>query len=295
MRFRKVPRSALLRRFVSSIYTIESEEHDATPVEQRFVSSFWVELCYHAGSPLKRADIGKPFKLESARTVAAGPRLRPMLFGSTGPMRMVGVRLHPWAALPFLWTSPKELLSAVHRLEEVISLGGDRLRQIEGDDGLGRALGFVLAHLEQLARRSSPVEPRVRHAVRAIAERSGCVRLCEVAEELNVSGRRFQQLFRDNTGLTPRRFASILRFETAVRLLRAPARPSLAQLGPLAGYFDQSHLAREFEQYAGTTPARFRDEAMALEEYYTAGNMAEDRETVQGDSRRSGGTRWRDE
>jgi len=65
--------------------------------------------------------------------------------------------------------------------------------------------------------------------------------------------RRFEQA----VGLTPKRYARVLRFGVLL--------PSLARCGPRdwariaagAGYFDQSHLIREFRQLSGMAPGAY--------------------------------------
>ena len=62
-------------------------------------------------------------------------------------------------------------------------------------------------------------------------------------------------------GLTPKRYARVLRFGVLLPSLA----PSLVRLGPRdwaqlaagAGYFDQSHLIREFRQFAGMAPGAY--------------------------------------
>ena len=59
-------------------------------------------------------------------------------------------------------------------------------------------------------------------------------------------------------GGTAQGYARLLRFEHASSLLTdQPARRSLAPVAGEAGYYDQSHLNREFASLAGMTPAAF--------------------------------------
>jgi AraC-like DNA-binding protein len=51
--------------------------------------------------------------------------------------------------------------------------------------------------------------------------------------------------------------ARIIRFQRAVQML-TPERPScLADVAFECGYFDQAHFAREFREFAGSTPGEF--------------------------------------
>jgi AraC-like DNA-binding protein len=53
-------------------------------------------------------------------------------------------------------------------------------------------------------------------------------------------------------GITPKRFASLRRFEQAVALARTS--PSLTETALAAGYYDQSHFIRDFRRFSGAAP-----------------------------------------
>lgn len=78
--------------------------------------------------------------------------------------------------------------------------------------------------------------------------------VAEVARELGISERQLERRFRERVGVSPKRMASLQRFERA--LSRLPAARSLAQLAVDAGYYDQSHLIRDFRSHSGQAPGR---------------------------------------
>jgi AraC-like DNA-binding protein len=63
--------------------------------------------------------------------------------------------------------------------------------------------------------------------------------------------------FRDHVGVPPRRLGRILRFQRAINHLGPGNRARWAALAIDCGYFDQSHMIREFREFAGCTPAEF--------------------------------------
>lgn len=73
-----------------------------------------------------------------------------------------------------------------------------------------------------------------------------------VARTLGISERQLERRFLARVGITPKRFASLRRFEQAVALARGSA--SLTEVALAAGYYDQSHFIREFRRFAGATP-----------------------------------------
>ena len=61
-------------------------------------------------------------------------------------------------------------------------------------------------------------------------------------------------------GASPKQFASIVRFRRAVAA--QTSNQTLAALAQATGYFDQSHLAREFRAFTGEPPSRFFQKTM---------------------------------
>lgn len=77
-------------------------------------------------------------------------------------------------------------------------------------------------------------------------------RVAVVARSLALSERQLERRFLSRVGITPKRFASLRRFERAVQLARSA--PSLTQVALDAGYYDQSHFIRDFQRFAGAPP-----------------------------------------
>ena len=69
-----------------------------------------------------------------------------------------------------------------------------------------------------------------------------------------VSAKTLIRLFRDHVGLPPETTARLVRFEAALRLLRASGPGEGALVAAEAGYADQAHFVRELTSFAGTSP-----------------------------------------
>ena len=65
--------------------------------------------------------------------------------------------------------------------------------------------------------------------------------------------RRFEQA----VGITPKCYARVLRFAVLLPSLVRCGPRDWAQIAAGAGYFDQSHLIREFRQLAGMPPGSY--------------------------------------
>lgn len=98
-------------------------------------------------------------------------------------------------------------------------------------------------------------------AVAALEASGGALRVETLADSLGVSRQYLAAQFRDHVGLSPKLFARICRFRSARAAALASASSQACQRGhdwaTLAldnGYFDQSHLIRDFQDFTGASP-----------------------------------------
>ena len=139
------------------------------------------------------------------------------------------------------------------RLVELDALFGPRLREHLGNvpDPFAYLDAFLLRRLDDAL---SPV-PSVTRALARLRATEGRAPIGAITDELGCSGRHLSTRFREQVGVSPKLFARILRFQHAVALI--DDQPSWAAIAARAGYYDQAHLIREFQQFAGAAPTEF--------------------------------------
>jgi AraC-like DNA-binding protein len=112
---------------------------------------------------------------------------------------------------------------------------------------------------------------RDRRDVRALAgmqllQRDGAS-ICAVAKEVGLSVRQLERKFDESFGMSPVHSMRLFRFQRAVRVLVERGSTPLADLAAEIGYADQSHMARDFREFAGVPPSQYlakRDAALYL-------------------------------
>lgn len=93
-------------------------------------------------------------------------------------------------------------------------------------------------------------------AVRKIKESRGTIRIRELQQSLCISASPFEKRFRKAIGISPKKFASIVRFNTVLQNL--PGNNLLTDITYHNNFFDQSHFIKDFKQFTGTTPKNFK-------------------------------------
>jgi AraC-like DNA-binding protein len=131
----------------------------------------------------------------------------------------------------------------------------ERLREADAPE---RRLAIIEQEMElALARPSQPVACDLVWAMRRLRASSGRIGIAALAEELGCSRKHLSVRFKREFGMTPKLFARVLRFDSALRGLRSGAGSGWAQLADACGYSDQAHLSRDFTAFAGSPPEAF--------------------------------------
>jgi AraC-like DNA-binding protein len=228
----------------------------------RFVLGFW-----QGG---RAAEAGETFRIlpdgsldlvwqvgsDTPHSIAFGTSTRPRETALTPGAVYFGIRFRPGAAHRFL---DRGDLSQLTDGEASCLLRRDRdlaPRLADIADFEQRAT-LIACHLHALAAEVDGAD-LAETAARLIAARSGQLKIGELADKLGVTRRQLERQCRRDLGLSPKMLARILRFRRAAALIAQGKVRSGADLAAAGGYVDQAHLIREFQEFAGTTPKRFR-------------------------------------
>ncbi|PZP33806.1 MAG: AraC family transcriptional regulator [Roseateles depolymerans] len=82
--------------------------------------------------------------------------------------------------------------------------------------------------------------------------------LAGLARRHGLDPRQLRRLFEARTGVSPRLFGRVARFDRLVRLANEAGAARWLDLALDAGYHDHQHLARDFRDFTGLSPSAFR-------------------------------------
>ncbi|MBQ1034241.1 helix-turn-helix transcriptional regulator [Micromonospora sp. C97] len=250
---------ATLRPFVDRY--VGYRERADVPLVRRESAGVFVVLILGWGAPL---DVTDPRSAE--RGVTTVDSFVAGTFDGWCTTRTVGVGegvellLAPLTARRLLGLPLGELTNRAVGVEQLPGHWLDRLR-----DRLAEAPGwperFALLDRVLTARltASPPVDPRLAWAWRWLVASGGRGSVGELADELGWSRRHLAFRFRQDVGLPPKMAARLLRFQQAhtvsTEIASSGRAVDWAAVAAACGYYDQSHLIRDFHQFAGATPA----------------------------------------
>lgn len=96
----------------------------------------------------------------------------------------------------------------------------------------------------------------VDEAVRLIYQSNGTIRINELNQKLLTSQSPLEKRFRAVVGSSPKKFASIVRFNCVLNNLKSVK--SLTQICYEKAFFDQAHFIKDFKQFTGSTPDSYK-------------------------------------
>lgn len=173
--------------------------------------------------------------------------------GKTG---YVGVRFLPGCAGLFLDVPLPDLLDTMAFIQDTRIVRDTMLetRLFEATDMTSRCQQLDAHFLKRLHASDAAPDKRVSAALRLIYQAQGNLPSQTLAE---VTGsRHLRRLFQKYTGTTPKTISRVVRFQALMQTLLC--KPNTFQQQSFdAGYYDQSHLIREFKALYGDTPTHF--------------------------------------
>jgi AraC-like DNA-binding protein len=77
------------------------------------------------------------------------------------------------------------------------------------------------------------------------------------ADQLGLSPKRFNRMFKDRVGMTPKRLYRLMRFQKVLHHIQLCRQMDWVEISWLYGYYDQSHFIKEFQSFSGLTPTEY--------------------------------------
>ena len=201
----------------------------------------------------------------SFAALVAGVQTGPVGIVHDGSQHVVSFEVAPTGARSVFGVPARVLAGEVVALDGVIgpqaSEIAERIAASDDPSRWGEVLDRIFSPSDT---RDPATQDATRHAWRRIVASGGRLAIGDLAEETGYSRRHLSARFVDEYGITPKLAARIARFERSRNLLRTTetARritgkgryPGLAEIAARSGYYDQAHLAREWNQLAGCPP-----------------------------------------
>ncbi len=241
----------------------------------RYVEVFW--WVDHSGAPVSRERVypdgamalvlhrkqsHSTFFVDDEKVsipvpMLAGPWSRSFHIDPSLSTGVIGVVFRAGGARALFRVAAHELHNADLALGDLDRGEADRLlNQVCSASG-EQALATMQRYLTGKLGGAAPIPPAMRYAAAQLSRKGGVRGVRRIQQDTGLSHTRLIQLFREHVGLTPKLFCRVRRFRRLLACIDKDLPVNWAALAADCGYFDQSHLIRDFRTFAGITPAEY--------------------------------------
>jgi AraC-like DNA-binding protein len=249
--------SAPLGELVERLWLVSGGD---APRQERILASGTVELVINLRDDRVTIDRTprdqRPRSLSGA--VVSGPYSGAFLIDARQHAWMMGAHFMPGGAFVVLGLPGAELTD---RHVDVAAIWGDsaarslREQLVSAPTDAARFARLERALTARL--RGASLHPAVLLALERFTVGGSGASVQDVVREAGLSHRRFLTVFRTAVGLAPKQYCRIRRVRYLHGLAQRTGRIDWAQLAQECGFFDQSHLAAEFNGLVGVTPTAY--------------------------------------
>lgn len=254
--------------------------HKPKPPLDQFVECFWLSWGYSPSHKMERVlptgtvelvfdlrnDRIRVFQDESDLTgkwmsgaVVTGAQSRYFVLESSQQAFVAGVHFRPGGAAPFFDLPLSEIMDRHVSLEHLWGSKANELRQRLQEARTPASLFALLegALLERL--REVPMHyGLVVDAIQKLSASPISVSVRDISDATGYSRKRFIRLFHNYVGLTPKLFLRVQRFQWFLDQISPGSNMDWARVALDAGYFDQSHMIRDFRAFTGVSPLKYQ-------------------------------------
>ena len=223
----------------------------------------------HPGIMYQQTESGMLF-LPDRKKVSAlfvyGQTTIPLFLQARGSYRYAVLELYPFALRYLLDIDPGLLANNCYDLLKQKETGTFICKdKLAASDDSAALIEHIFDIIEDLPsrRRIARISP-VHAAIHEIISNKGLVKISEVREKANLTGRTFERNFLREVGLTPKQFAKIIQFKCSLNeLISNNDEGKISNVAFDSGYADHSHFARVFKKFSGLSPKEYRERLLS--------------------------------
>lgn len=246
-----------LKGFVNNIM-IHQMNFDATQPQINFSVPPLPEHClfFYVRDSSEAEDIATNKKETLPASIVVGPHINRHIMTAGHNHLMIKVGFQPGGLYRLLGIPMKELLckdsfDCADLLGNQINEVNDRLKYAASFTEMKMIVEtFLLKHSNKL-KQALPID----QVLPLVIKERGLIKIDQLASLACLSTRQFERVFQQRIGLPPKHFSRMVRFSQAWILKEQTPTLPWIKIAYECGYFDQMHLIRDFQEFAGVNPS----------------------------------------
>jgi AraC-like DNA-binding protein len=255
--YKKLEPAEILKPYVESIWIQEYLSFSRSFLPTRIIPSTKIDLLFYYLDPFVQHRNNSTEKIPL--NVVHGQMTKPVEVSATGKTGIIIFSFYPWGLAPFVDNPTYEFTDNTIDSGFIFDfkvINELRSKILESKNNYERVNHIQKFLINRICEKS--VDKFVIYLSKIINESYAKIRLNKVAKNYNISRRHLQRRFSTATGLSPKQFAEIIRFQKALYLKRSGYHWN--EIAENCGYYDQSHFIKEVKSYAGISPEKIYKE-----------------------------------
>lgn len=250
--FQLMTPTPLLRDFVQDYWFVCSQEY-ALYREEFLHPTGGMGIIFNYGDVFSLDD-----HLVTANMCLDGTNSFSRRLNWAGRVDAVGIRFKTAGAYPFFAMPIYEMIDHPYDLADLqIPYIHDIYEQVYLAVSIEEQAKILDQWLLNLVNNNRIADSTVQGAIQLFQRSHGLQSVQAIGDNIGISTRQLQRQYKAQIGISPKQFAKLLRIEHTRAVIKTQSNPSLADVAYQAGYYDQSHLIREFKSVVGMTPGAY--------------------------------------
>lgn len=259
--FRRIAPTAALRPFVQWYWSIHSHGPIHTQRDEFMHPDGSSGLVFNWGDVLQ---LDRGYYAQSVTLDRVGTRSRRLKVA--GCIEAFGILFRPAGAfsvfgVPMDELSETAVLAAHLAPSQLIQL----YEQLYQAPSVLEKVALSETWLRHQLQQRSALSPVIRPSLELITQMQGQLSIEQVANTVHVSTRQLQRLYQTQVGLSPKKFARMMRVRQARTALKQMSGYSAVDVAYTHGFYDQPHFVHEFKSVVGMTPGAYSRRRRAVD------------------------------
>lgn len=259
------PNHPLLKKCIQCIWIIK---HESMPLHLKMLPDGHCDIMINLGEPYGIAYNREAYQWVSG-SMLFGQRSKSLHLNQKGQVNMIGIRLNPGKEYALTGRSADTFVNGHLPLTELFGETmineEEKLRSAEDNRELlvshtEDLLLKIIKHPEQL------VNEKMELAMDRIFQHQ-VKNAYDLMNELNLTYKQGERLFKKHLGLTPKMYLRVVRFHRAFRMLRGKKTVDWTMILRDLNYYDQSHFIKDYHYFTGNAPSVQFNKRNTLDEF----------------------------
>ena len=176
-----------------------------------------------------------------------------------GPTSTIGIEFSPWGFYRFFNIPSGELTNDLQFLTDISGKDAANIEsRISGLASPGEKVNLIQSYLLRMLTKK-PEDALFDYCIRQIEETKGDMAINQLEKITGYSSRWLNLKFKENLGISPKNFSSIIRFQHYYKTLILEGHTLKIKKPYYNQYYDQAHFIKDFKRFTGMTPSKLLD------------------------------------